>query len=215
MKKTALKIFSIVCALSMIPTISVSADTVLYGDANCDGNVDISDVTALQQHIVKMNELSEQGLENCGFFNNVVDVKSLAQVKKYLIKDVEKLQFSYYDDGIYSEYNPFTDYYILNDFSENCHLNADMIYIDIKHQYSKEDRDWSIEELGFDDTEVQSVSQYMGIGRDGLEQKFLRIKLTEDSRENLTRIIEKIDSKARSDEFTPIEYIGMDYMIME
>ncbi|MGN0606681.1 MAG: dockerin type I repeat-containing protein [Oscillospiraceae bacterium] len=93
MKKTALKIFSGLCALSMIPTISVSADTVVYGDANCDGIVDICDVTALQQHIVQMNELSGQGFANADIDRDSdINVKDLAYIKKYLIKEINSLE---------------------------------------------------------------------------------------------------------------------------
>lgn len=65
----------------------------VYGDANCDNEVDVRDVTAVAQHIVKLNPLSEQGIKNCDIFcAGTVDVKSLSQIKKYLIKSIDKLE---------------------------------------------------------------------------------------------------------------------------
>ena len=112
------KIIAGILSACMLCPVSVNAEenNVLYGDANCDGIVDVCDVTALKQHLIGLNELSEQGIENCGFFNNTVDVKSLGQMTKHLIKEVDELQFSYYDDGIYDVCIPFEQ----KEISDKC-----------------------------------------------------------------------------------------------
>ena len=73
-------------------------DEIMYGDANCDNEVDIRDVTALNQHLVGMNELSEQGIKNCDFFcNNEITVQSLLNLKKKVIRTVSSLEpLAYY-----------------------------------------------------------------------------------------------------------------------
>ncbi len=73
-------------------------DEIMYGDANCDNEVDIRDVTALNQHLVGMNELSEQGIKNCDFFcDNEITVQSLLNLKKNIIRTVSSLEpLTYY-----------------------------------------------------------------------------------------------------------------------
>lgn len=60
---------------------------IVYGDATCNGEIDIRDVTALNQHIVNVTELSSQALKNADvIIDGKVDVKDLGQLKKYLVK---------------------------------------------------------------------------------------------------------------------------------
>ena len=101
MKK--LRFLSIVLACIYVFCFSSAAcfaetDEIMYGDANCDNEVDIRDVTALNQHLVGMNELSEQGIKNCDFFcDNEITVQSLLNLKKNIIRTVSSLEpLAYY-----------------------------------------------------------------------------------------------------------------------
>lgn len=82
------------------PITNCSAETnqVIYGDANCDTTVDICDVVALKQHLVGLEELSEQGKENCDFFcNTEITVQSLLNMNNYIIKTTDSLEpLTYY-----------------------------------------------------------------------------------------------------------------------
>ncbi|MGN0606235.1 MAG: DUF5620 domain-containing protein, partial [Oscillospiraceae bacterium] len=64
----------------------------LKGDATNNGEVDVRDVTAVAQHIVKMQTLSGTGLANADINNDgAVDVKDISQIKKFLIGAINKL----------------------------------------------------------------------------------------------------------------------------
>lgn len=113
MSKTAMKMLSAIIALSCAGTsamLTVSADTgnevlsgvnagtesteIIYGDANCDSDVDVRDLTAVKKHILKLSALSEKGIENCDFFGDgEITVKSLGQMCKYFTKVIDKLEF--------------------------------------------------------------------------------------------------------------------------
>ena len=59
----------------------------LLGDATLDNDVDVRDVTLVNQYIVKMADMSEQAIANADVIkDNTVDLKDLGQLKKYLIK---------------------------------------------------------------------------------------------------------------------------------
>ena len=59
----------------------------LLGDATVDGSVDVRDVTIVNQYVIKMTDLNEQAIANADVIkDNVVDLKDLGQIKKYLIK---------------------------------------------------------------------------------------------------------------------------------
>lgn len=63
----------------------------LLGDVNCDGVVDIVDVTAIKQNILKLIELNEQETVNADVVSDgVIDVKDLGQLLKYIIKVIDK-----------------------------------------------------------------------------------------------------------------------------
>lgn len=67
---------------------------IVYGDANCDEVIDVVDITALKKHIVKLSELSENGIKNCDFFGDgEITVKNLGQIIKYSIKVIDNLEF--------------------------------------------------------------------------------------------------------------------------
>ena len=92
------KITAALSALAIVMTsaaFSTSAETepLLYGDATCDSEVDVRDITAVNQHIVKLVTLSEQGIKNCDLFGTGdVTLKDLGQMKKYMINMVETLE---------------------------------------------------------------------------------------------------------------------------
>jgi len=94
MKKVITAILTAVVIANCISVISFAeTDKIIYGDANCDNEVDIRDVTALNQHLVGMNELSEQGIKNCDFFcDNEITVQSLLNLKKNIIRTVSSLE---------------------------------------------------------------------------------------------------------------------------
>ena len=63
----------------------------LLGDVTCDGDIDVRDVTLLNQYIVKMADLSEDALANADVISDgTVDLKDLGQLKKFLIKVIDK-----------------------------------------------------------------------------------------------------------------------------
>lgn len=65
---------------------------IMYGDANGDGYIDVRDVTAMAQHIVKMNQLEDELFRNADVnCDGAVDVKDLSQLKKYLINAIQSL----------------------------------------------------------------------------------------------------------------------------
>lgn len=92
------KITAALSALAIVMTsaaFSISAETepLLYGDATCDSEVDIRDITAVNQHIVKLVPLSEQGIKNCDLFGTGdVTLKDLGQMKKYMINVIKSIE---------------------------------------------------------------------------------------------------------------------------
>lgn len=66
-------------------------DGVLLGDVNCDGTIDILDVTMLKQNIVKLVTLNDKQAANADTIHDgTVDVKDLGQLLKYIIKVIDK-----------------------------------------------------------------------------------------------------------------------------
>jgi hypothetical protein len=68
---------------------------IVYGDADCDGDVDIDDVVAIVCYVADINEnaISEQGLVNADVYDvgggvNALDALS---VQKYLVKVIDSL----------------------------------------------------------------------------------------------------------------------------
>ncbi len=66
-------------------------EATLLGDVNCDGIIDIRDVTNVKQFVVKLVKLDEQQSANADVINDgTVDVKDLGQLIKYIIKIIDK-----------------------------------------------------------------------------------------------------------------------------
>ena len=62
------------------------------GDATCDGIVDVRDITLINQYIVKINDITDEGIANADVIaDGVVNLKDLGQIKKYLIKTISEL----------------------------------------------------------------------------------------------------------------------------
>ncbi len=60
------------------------------GDANCDGIIDIRDITVINQSIIKAMTLSEQGKINSDVVaDGKVDVSDLGQLKKFVLGLIE------------------------------------------------------------------------------------------------------------------------------
>ncbi len=87
-------VMALACAGScMTMNISAEEKTIVYGDGNCDGFVDIRDVTTVNQHLIKSIEMTEQGIKNCDFFGDgEVSVSTLGQIKKFVVRIIDKLE---------------------------------------------------------------------------------------------------------------------------
>ena len=65
----------------------------LLGDVTCDGVIDIRDITLLNQYIVKLKPLSEQGLANGDIFKDgIVEIKDLGLLKQYIVKLIDSFE---------------------------------------------------------------------------------------------------------------------------
>ncbi|HAS78159.1 MAG TPA: glycoside hydrolase, partial [Ruminococcus sp.] len=72
-------------------SISELPEASMLGDVTLDNEIDVRDVTLLNQYIVKMADLTEKQIANGDVISDgKVDLKDLGQVKKYLIKVIEK-----------------------------------------------------------------------------------------------------------------------------
>lgn len=62
------------------------------GDVTCDGEIDIRDITLLNQYLVGMTKLSDEAYANANviYSDDKVDVKDLGQLKKYIVKLITK-----------------------------------------------------------------------------------------------------------------------------
>ena len=57
---------------------------------NCDVDIDVRDVTALRQYIVKLIDLDEQQMLSADIIGDEnVDMKDLGQLLKYMIKVID------------------------------------------------------------------------------------------------------------------------------
>lgn len=76
-------------------TTTTAAEEVIYGDANCDGNVDISDAVMVKCYLInnKKFTLSKQGLLNSDVQSsgNGVNAQDAVTIQKYVIKSITKL----------------------------------------------------------------------------------------------------------------------------
>jgi len=62
-------------------------EATLKGDATCDGAVDVRDVTLVNQYVVQLMDLTDQGKANADVITDgTIDLKDLGQIKKYIIK---------------------------------------------------------------------------------------------------------------------------------
>ncbi len=76
-------------------TTTNAAEEVIYGDANCDGNVDISDAVMVKCYLInnKKFTLSKQGLLNSDVqgSGNGINAQDAVTIQKYVIKSITKL----------------------------------------------------------------------------------------------------------------------------
>ena len=73
------------------PTTSKPADTVLYGDVNCDGDVRINDVVLLNKYLAKNATVSPQGLKNADCeYDEQVNSKDSTKIKQFLALIIER-----------------------------------------------------------------------------------------------------------------------------
>lgn len=101
---------AVLTALSF-SAVSAYADDVLYGDANCDGVVDLADAVAIIQHIGNEGRygLSEQGMINADVYNRGDGVTGMdaISIQKLEAKLISTLPESWKDGN--GEENPATD----------------------------------------------------------------------------------------------------------
>ncbi len=74
---------------------TISSDTgntnILLGDTNLDNEIDIRDVTVLNQYIIKAITFSESQLTNADVIKDgTIDISDLGQLKKYIIKLINR-----------------------------------------------------------------------------------------------------------------------------
>ncbi len=108
-KKLAVGFSAAVLTALSLTAVSAYADDVLYGDANCDGSVDLADATAIIQHIGNEDKygLSEEGRNNADVYNRgdgVTGMDAIA-IQKLEAKLISSLPESWKDGG---EDNPET-----------------------------------------------------------------------------------------------------------
>jgi aryl-phospho-beta-D-glucosidase BglC (GH1 family) len=76
-------------------TTTVADDTIVYGDADCDGDVDIDDVVMLVCYVADntTNPLTEQGLKNVDVYQtgDGVNAMDALSVQKFLVKNIDSL----------------------------------------------------------------------------------------------------------------------------
>lgn len=69
-----------------------SVDTLLIGDANLDGYVTVLDVTAIQSHLARLVEFTDDQLAvSDTYVDGVVSISDATQVQMYLAKIIDKL----------------------------------------------------------------------------------------------------------------------------
>ncbi len=68
------------------------SDEVTYGDANCDGKVDVLDVIVLNKNLLAGGDMSDQGIKNADVdLDGAPTVADSLTILKYIISLVEKL----------------------------------------------------------------------------------------------------------------------------
>ena len=66
-------------------------EATMAGDTNCDGDIDVRDVTTLNQYLIKMIDMNDEQKANANVIkDDMVDVSDLGQLKKYIIKLISK-----------------------------------------------------------------------------------------------------------------------------
>ncbi|MDO4564522.1 MAG: dockerin type I repeat-containing protein [Clostridia bacterium] len=69
-----------------------SGTTIFYGDANVDGEITASDAAAILRHIVRLQQLTEQGLLNAEVDGDgAITASDAAQVLRYIVRIVDSL----------------------------------------------------------------------------------------------------------------------------
>ena len=89
--KKALKYFTVFCTAAIcILAVSVTANAVntetkyLRGDADGEGIVSISDVTAIQRHLADLEHLSSANLQAADVDGNGLDITDATKIQRYL-----------------------------------------------------------------------------------------------------------------------------------
>lgn len=89
MKKQATTIVAILLVLALIACFAgfVSAQSFKFGDANCDGKLNIKDATTIQRHAAMIIKLDETALKLADVNSDgKVNVKDATMIQKYLAK---------------------------------------------------------------------------------------------------------------------------------
>ncbi len=92
------KILSSILALSLVLNfnpLSANAEDIVFGDANCDNQIDIRDITAINQHFLKMNELTDEGIKNIDVDKDgQITLDDHLMLKKYVLKLIDNFEIN-------------------------------------------------------------------------------------------------------------------------
>jgi hypothetical protein len=189
---------------------STGTTPTVSGDVNGDGVVNILDTLALKNHLVEGNSIEGYTYDTNGDgTSNRVDIIQSKRATFGLDN------FSYYDDGIYDEYEPF-NYAELNSDSVSTYS----ISISIKHQYSQLHKVWSAEDFGLDSSQVVDIRDLTDYQFNTAEDEelylntthyvqVLNVYLTNPSVESMSNVIKRLEDEISRGNNVQIKKIGV------
>lgn len=102
MKKLTGLFLLIIISLSVISagaSETTAEPSVMWGDANGDGRVTVSDATCVQRHVAEIEKISEENLKAaCVEGNNVLTVKDATLIQKYVAKMIDHFPAEEHND---------------------------------------------------------------------------------------------------------------------
>jgi uncharacterized protein YlbG (UPF0298 family) len=157
------------------------------GDVNGDGVANILDTLALKNHIVEGKSVEGYTYDTNG--DGTSDRVDIIQSKR---STFGLDNFSYYDDGIYDEYEPFNNYAIFND-----DIYDNQVWVVIKHQYSDFDKVWSAEDFPVEN--IDHVYDLTNFGTEDFKDtskfnKYLILYLKDCSKENVIQMVNDLEN---------------------
>ena len=102
MKKLTGLFLLIIISLSVISagaSETTAEPSVMWGDANGDGRVTVSDATCVQRHVAEIEKILEENLKAaCVEGNNVLTVKDATLIQKYVAKMIDHFPAEEHND---------------------------------------------------------------------------------------------------------------------